>query len=282
MGGMPQSNFFSFQDIIMAVTGILIVIALMLALQIDSVYEPSKPVDLSSDVDPAADKASELLQLDVALAELKSKLQSMMAVTRMTESETEIRAQITRLEERVMSLSTKNKAGTVVSDMNPQKLEEIKAKAVEILRLREEIRKTEQGLTNALQDAAHSNRRMLELEKKVRDLEAAAATALSKSKGIRLIRELSDTTKEPIIVDVSRNSLKLMRFDRPVPIQAESLADFYEVIRKFKKQDQYFVLYFRPDGAGRFEELRQAVKNSGFEVGYDAIPQDADLALDKS
>jgi hypothetical protein len=73
-----------------------------------------------------------------------------------------------------------------------------------------------------------------------------------------------------------------MRFDQGQLIEVATLDGFYSQIRKFRKQDQYIVLYFRPSGAARFEELRQAVKNSGFEVGYDAIDEDAELALGKA
>ncbi len=84
-----------------------------------------------------------------------------------------------------------------------------------------------------------------------------------------------------IIVDVGEIRLKIMRFDKPQPIELKSLQDFYAQVKNFRKQDQYFVLYFRPSGAARFEELRQAVKNSGFEIGYDAIDEDAELSLGK-
>ena len=72
-----------------------------------------------------------------------------------------------------------------------------------------------------------------------------------------------------------------MRFDQPGMITASTVAEFERVIRRFRKYDQYFVLYFRPDGAGRFEEMREAVKTAGFEVGYDAIAQEAVLTLGK-
>ncbi len=147
--------------------------------------------------------------------------------------------------------------------------------------MREEIRQTEEAVTRFTESATESSRKMQDLESKVRELEAAVIAARDKSRGLRLIRELSDTTKEPIIVDVGEKSLKVMRFDKPNVIEATTLKDFYQIIRGFRKQDQYFVLYFRPDGASRFEELRQAVRNSGFEVGYDAISQDADIALGK-
>jgi uncharacterized protein YfcZ (UPF0381/DUF406 family) len=277
---MPKSNFFSFQDIIMSVTGILIVVALMLALQIDRVVTTNPPKGISSDDDPAATRSAELDALEVTVARLKEKLELLHGAARKTESEAEIKAQIARLEERVLGLSSRNPVKQD-SAMSLADLAEMKAKAAEILRMREEIRQCEEAVSRFSESAADASLTMQDLEKKVRELEAAVIVARVKSNGLRLIRELSDTTKEPVIVDVGGNSLKIMRFDKPGIIEAMSLKDFYQVMRGFRKQDQYFVLYFRPDGAGRFEELRQAVKNSGFEIGYDAISQDAEIALGK-
>jgi hypothetical protein len=72
-----------------------------------------------------------------------------------------------------------------------------------------------------------------------------------------------------------------MRFDQAQIVENASLEDFQQTMSKFRKQDQYFVLYFRPKGADRFEELKDAVKNAGFEVGYDAIAEGVELTLGK-
>jgi chromosome segregation ATPase len=277
---MPKSNFFSFQDIIMSVTGILIVVALMLALQIDRVTNTSLSQGISSDADPAATRGAELETLEENVATLKRQLEVLQGAARKTESEAELMAEVARLEERILGLSSRNSVaqnnGTGAAD-----LAEIKTKAAEILRLREEIRKGEEAISRFSESATDAAIRMRELEQKVKVLEAAAIAARIKSGNLRLIRELSDTTKEPVIVDVGETSLKLMRFDQAQIIEVASLEGFHRVIRKFRKQDQYFVLYFRPDGARRFIEVRQAVKDAGFEVGYDAIAEGAKLSLGK-
>lgn len=263
----------------MAVTGILIVVALILALQIDRIFPESPPSGISTDADPAAGRTHELNALEGSVATLKDMLESLHSAARKTESEAEIMAQIARLEERVMRLSTHSPARPE-PNMSESKLAETRAKAVEILRLRDEIARCEKDITSLTEAANQATPDMQNLEIKVKALEAALAEAKLKNRGVRLVRELSDTTKEPVIVDVSKDGLRIMRFDQPGSIEAGTLKDFYQAIRRFRKQDQYFVLYFRPDGAGRFDEIRQAVKNAGFEVGYDAIPQNAQLSLE--
>ena len=281
LGGVPKSSFFSFQDIIMAVTGILIIIALMLALQIDQVTERIDPDHVSNDSDPLDADHTGLAALELNLASLKEQLETLQGAARKTESLAELQTEIARLEDRIVA-NTPREASDNLIENNPLESEEMRAKAAEIVRLREEIRECEKAIAESSNSAGDVNRRMKELEDKVKAMEAEVAAARIKNKSIRLIRELSDTTKEPVIVDVGRKSMRILRFDQPQVVSAASLNEFYTQIRKFRKEDQYFVLYFRPSGAPRFDELTQAVKNSGFEVGYDAIDEDAELALGKA
>lgn len=264
----------------MSVTGILIVIALMLALQIDRIAENFNPNQISSDTDPVDSKNSDLELLEGKVSNLKEQLEMMHGAARKTESEAELKMEIARLEDRILGNSAQTQAGELL----PQSTEEIaglKTKAAEILRLREEIRQCEEAITQSSASAGQVSRELVELEQKVKEMEAAVVAARIQNKSLRLIREFSDTSKEPVIVDVGKDALKIMRFDQPQKITVNSLNEFYTQIRKFRKQDQYFVLYFRPSGAPRFKGLREAVKNSGFEVGYDAIDEDAELALGK-
>ncbi len=265
----------------MSVTGILIVIALMLALQIDRVAAEFDPNQISSDSDPADSNHADLNSLELTLSDLKNELEMLHGASRKTESEEELQMEITRLEDRVLRHSARPTSKETF-ERNPVDSANIKSKAAEIIRLRDEIQQCEETIAESADSARQASRAMLELEQKLKEMESAVAAARMKSRSLRLIRELSDTTKEPVIVDVGKQTLKIMRFDQGQLIEVATLDGFYSQIRKFRKQDQYIVLYFRPSGAARFEELRQAVKNSGFEVGYDAIDEDAELALGKA
>jgi myosin heavy subunit len=277
---MPKSSFFSFQDIIMSVTGILIVIALMLALQVDKITVKSSSGGLSTDTDQLSARSGDLENLEETLAGLKEQLETLQNATRKTESEAELVNQIARLEERVLNLSSQNPTVKNTAN-NSAEFAEVKAKTAEILRLREEIKKHEEAIAQMAEQVASSGDVMQQLEQKVKELEAQVVTARLKSRNLRLIRELSDTTKEPIIVDVRSENIRLMRFDQAQVTEVGSNDEFRVAITRFRKQDQYFVFYFRPDGTSRFNTLRDIVKNAGFEVGYDAIEEGADLALGK-
>ncbi len=264
----------------MSVTGILIVIALMLALQIDKITEINPSSGQSSDTDHLSARSSELEKLEETLASLKEQLEILQNATRKTESEAELANQIARLEERVLNLSGQN--STVKNNnTNTAEFAEVKAKAAEILRMREEIKKHEEAIAQLSEDVMNSGDSLQKLEQKVKELESQVITARLKSRNLRLIRELSDTTKEPIIVDVRKANIRLMRFDQAQITEVGTNEEFRTAVTKFRKQDQYFVFYFRPDGTSRFSILRDIVKNAGFEIGYDAIEEGADLALGK-
>jgi hypothetical protein len=263
----------------MAVTGILIVIALILALQIDRIPKSSEQGNISTDVDLADLGQSELNDLEVTLAGLKDHLDVLQSASRKTESKAEVETEISRLEGRISGNSSASSGITdeVSFDSSPIKI--IRHKAAEIVRLREEIRSCEEVISLTTVKATRANDQMMKLENQVKVVEAKVMEARARSRKLQLIRELSDTTKEPVIVDVSDERLKVMRFDKPGVIEVQQLTDFQTQIRMFKKQDQYFVLYFRPSGAPRFEELRRVVKDSGFEIGYEAIEENAVLSL---
>jgi hypothetical protein len=281
LGGVPKSNFFSFQDIIMSVTGILIIIALMLALQIDRVTDIPDRSRISGDSDPADLSHDELDTREAQLMEMKEHLEVLQSASRKTESESAIKMEIARLEDQIAGLPSQPMTGEAVA-FDPTPIGIIKTKAVEIIKLREEIKECRDAILRTSKLADQEGRKLLQLEIKVREIEALVAAARLQNKKLSLIRELSDTTKEPVIVDVGEKRLRIMRFDKPRPVELLSLQDFYGQIKTYRKQDQYFILYFRPSGAFRFEELRQAIKNSGFEIGYDAIEEDAELGLGKA
>jgi Tfp pilus assembly protein PilN len=281
LGGAPKSSFFSFQDIIMSVTGILIVIALMLALQIDKLDGSPKTSEISEDAEPATASTGELNDLEHEISKLKTVLEDSRILNRKTESMTEIQEQIARLEEQIISISGPQDTPANLLP-NSVKLDDLKSQAAEIIRLKHEIEAANIKLQSLGPAVQQSNRNAVELERKVKVAEASVAQIRLDSKKLKLIRELSDTTKEPVIVDVSDKQMRLMRFDKPETAVIESVEAFQRYLKSYRKEEQYFVLYFRPSGATRFELLRQAVKNAGFEVGYDAIEEDSDLSLGRT
>lgn len=265
----------------MSVTGIIIVIALMLALQIDKLDGSPKSSEISEDAEPATASPGELHDLEDEILKLKTVLEDSRRVNREIETMSEIQGEIARLENQIISLSGLQDA-PLLQLPSPLKLDAVKSRASEIIRLKNEIELAKTKLNMLRPTVQQTNRNAVELERKVKLAEATVVQSRLESKKLRLIRELSDTTKEPVIVDVSERQIRVMRFDKPGTTTMESTEDFQRSLKSFRKEEQYFVLYFRPSGATCFESLRQAVKDAGFEVGYDAVEENSDLSLGKA
>jgi myosin heavy subunit len=286
LGAAPKSNFFSFQDIIMSVTGILIVIALLLALQIDKVGESSADHEIntknlvSNDIDPPSSSPEELSRLEEEIWAKKNVLQDIRGSSQSNESENQIEQEILKIEDQIARLSKPDHAAesTIPSSL---KWEEIQKRLAEINRLREEIKSQEEMLSSLVPRVENGAKKLIEMEAEVKATEAAVVQLRLEKNKLQLIRELSDTTKEPVIVDVSQNKIVVMRFDNPEPSEMPSEASFKRYLKTCKAEDQYFVLYFRPSGASRFESLREMVKSAGFELGYDATEENTNLSLGK-
>lgn len=277
-GKTAKSGLLSFQDIIMSVTGILIVISLLLAIEIDKDPNEANPAGTSSDADASVASQAELSAALDKLVSAETELAQLRASEQTKESESELKASIARLEEelaRLVSKSSTKKDATEDTD------EELLTKGVEIVRLTAEIEELRKKLDEAMGVVDEQGPQLRKIEAMVKQAEAAVAAARLKGLKVRLVPEQSDTTKEPIIVDLSRKRTLVMRFDNPKPVSAANLPEFYRIIEKFDPTKQYFVLFVRPSGADRFEQIRQAIVNSKFEVGYDAIEEDTKILLDK-
>ena len=270
----------------MSVTGILIVIALMLALQIDKVTEATSDHQssttnlVSNDKDPSSSSPEELIRLEKELLAKKNLLVEIRDASQSNESENQIEQEILKIEEQITRLSKPDREAESTIPFSG-KWEEIQKRYAEISRLRQEIKTQEEILGTLTPKVENSTKKQIEMEGDVKEKEAAVVQLRLEKNKLQLIRELSDTTKEPVIVDVSQNKIILMRFDKPEPLEMPSEESFKRYLKTCNAEDQYFVLYFRPSGASRFESLREIVKAAGFELGYDATEETTNLSLGK-
>ena len=261
-------------------------IALMLALQIDKVTESTSDHRettknlVSSDKDPSSSSPEELIRLEKEILAKKNLLEKIRSASKSNESDIQIEQEILKIEEQITRLS---KPDRTVESTIPSSLtwEEIQQRFAEINRLRQEIKTQEEMLAALTPKVENGKRKQIEMEADVKEAEAAVIQLRLENNKLQLIRELSDTTKEPVIVDVSQNKIVVMRFDKPEPLEMPSEESFKRYLKTCKTEDQYFVLYFRPSGASRFESLREIVKAAGFELGYDATEENTNLSLGK-
>jgi S1-C subfamily serine protease len=273
-GQPPSVSFFSFQDIITAVTGIILLIALIMSLRL---VEPQ----LTS-----ARAAPEQLAMRDALrnelASLREKVAGWQAgkagdlsdEASISANTTNIAVLAESLEAESLRLSGEAGAlelpGSLQIDFQGLR-EEINQQSAELARIREETKETTAAI-----DAVRA---------KVEQAEQVVLAELRDTNDVWLIPDRSDTSKEPVIVSVYHDKFLVQPLDakkpKSVSRSGEDSSDVEKLLEPFKPQDQYVVFYFRPSSLDSFESIKSGAKKLEFEIGYDLVEDDANVQFAK-
>jgi hypothetical protein len=269
-----STSFFAFQDIITAVTGIMVLIALLMALQLTS-GTPAKPR-----IDP---KLTELhRQLSAQRDELHAKVAAVAATAQSVSSTSDdARAEVENIEAMIRELNEQTERlvqdARVVSMKAPT---EIDVDAVR--QANDESRQAAATLQDANKNLSQD---IQELEDKVQKAQDAALAVASNTMDIWLTHERSDTSKEPVIVSILPDSFVSQRFDGGLEKSASRESDsqaIAEVLEGTKPTDQFVVLYFKPSTLHTFHSVVDATKELGYEVGYDIIEEEGTVRFTTS
>jgi hypothetical protein len=262
------TSFFAFQDIITGTIGFIIVIAVFLALSLDRV------IHISTDPDsPLADE-SRLQALHEQIAELRRQLpnprdaspsEDLPALRRMVES---LKASIAALTRAKPTAEDDTSAASRMIDreilIERQKLEA----ELEDLRKRiqaESVAEIEQGA------------RARELESAVKEAQSQLVSMQDRKNVLRLIPDRANTSKEPVVVVVTDDQLRVHRFDRAETFTLDVGSALEAYLKELSPLNYYVVLYFKPTGAGSFRIMTNKVRSMGFEIGYDLIPEEIEF-----
>jgi hypothetical protein len=180
-----------------------------------------------------------------------------------------LRSQLEALKERRARLRTDGEAMTAGRGMDRVR--------EEVARVRAQVAATGAALAEAKEKAAASQAAMVSLEQAVKQRESALLGERDRKNVLRLIPERTQTSKEPVLVLVTGAGLALQRFDAGEVVRVQRTRQFRDALEQFSSPDQYLVLYFKPSGAGRFDDLTEAAREAGFEIGYDAIPEEFEI-----
>lgn len=277
-GVNPKISFFSFQDIITSVTGILILITLMLTLHVtqgagddDAWPNPAEEARLRAlETELRTVTASNLvLQRLVILAEEVNDPDALareVAGLRgdLAERESTVLALRTRLEAR--EAQARERAAALGLAAEAARNEAVQH-TLERLRLTNEILSAEVG---ALRDFTNRVRPRL------------GGQTLENLK-VWLIPEADSSPKQPVVVEVSGTRLVTQRLGRPDTRQEVAETGAVEhltaLLNRLSPANDYLLFYLRPSGIELFERCRAAARTAGFEVGYDALEEDQILVL---
>ena len=283
------ASFFAFQDVITAVLGILILIALQLSFTINVVH--GEKGNETSPVDGPVVPEEEYEELHQRRMEMEQRL------TVLRERNRELLERRRSSEGAVLSMDALLSSVEILN-AEWNNLSEQFADLQETVREREAILQEQTrslGLEDTQQfivkmtDALESEERENEnLEKQLLDLRSEISVANSqlgserrKRDSIWLIPERDPDGKNPLLVTVDVRNLRFEEFDKPESLKvlsSRSLTDSFEAGVKGCLPRNYKINFlFKPSGAKYFDKIIELAKKEGFQVGYDPIEESKEV-----
>jgi hypothetical protein len=265
--GAPVT-FFSFQDIILSVTGILILVTLLLTLELATRAElvTQTPVQM---LDPAQINA-QVATVERRRAALQEEVQGL---------------------ERLLAEVGKAQLGPTGS------IEELRgaltARRAAVARLQQEAESLDAAAEGKREGAGAIRAASAELEAEAVKLEASARAAAAELANQVPTNRLfflpgQGDGKRPLIVECSAKQVRVGQPNEKGELVelaswagADGVHGFSQWVRSRDAGREYLVLFARPDGTGQYERAHLQLARLGFDVGWDAIPEDVVLFAER-
>jgi len=279
------ASFFAFQDVITAVLGILILIALQLSFSInvlkgeDGNQEGKVDSHIISEKE-FIEKRREREELERRLSQLRDENREILAKKEALSSageslkgiEDSIRILVSEIEQLeidldVLDQAISDKRKTLQEEAAKLGLSSVQSKVTELSEKSRDDAKIISALREKMKELSSSLSRSLEelsSEKKRKD-------------SVWMIPEKDNDGKEPLIVIIDDSSMRFEEFDKPESLRVlntSSLTSSFEAgVEKYDKRKFKIVFLFKPSGAIYFEKVIELAKELGFEVGYDPVEE---------
>jgi len=269
-------SFFAFADIITAVSGVLIFVALLLATDLgvptDSHSKSEKP--------EIEQQLQDTLAMQVDVDAQNQRLQELLTTAETAPDPAKLQDDIKRLRSQ---LAEEQKKQGAINDQMTESQDAI-AKRDAVLGLTDlkanVARETLEAKTIASQDAT-VREEMAVLDQHLAGVQSKLLILRQREGKLWLIPDKASTTKEPILATVSASGVKLERFDRPDQTknfgQSSARSEFDSYLDGVKPVDQYIVFMVRPSGVALFEDLVKSARDKNIEVGFDALEENKDI-----
>ncbi|MGL6197014.1 MAG: hypothetical protein ACRC2T_19555 [Thermoguttaceae bacterium] len=288
-----QISFFSFQDVMMSVCGIVILVTLLLVLKLvihDSTasqettetFTEQQLQETRAQVELLETQRREIHDEIVTLSQArdagggvpwtpaKDKIDTMQAgVSRIEKEIDELQQKISSETSRTEELK-KNKDAVIVFE---------KEKILqELNQLAESLVKTNKELTVLLPDLRKKAQEMV-TENATLDRELASNV---KSNKIQFSTRKS-TDKTPWIVVYDTKGISVMTFAEPEPKLFKSENEFLYWIRKNRNpRTEYFVVYLRPSRISTYETFLKNIRSQGFDLGLDLMSETTEFSIEQN
>lgn len=251
-------SFFSFQDIITSVTGILLLIVIFLILQL------TKPGLLPSAI-PVPDVSLEELKERIALGLEKIKEIEEIKLKASGKSEEDLKLRIAELREALAEEAEKSDDADA----------------------RIQVEKTEAEMKEITNTVTELTIKKSELEgeaEKIRGQVESKANGIAEAENSSKIwLHRGASSLEPLLLDVREDKAILRRFSNPKASEemagADMLPAFNRLVQDSNKTSSYFVFLVRPKGIANFNQFRAMALGSGFSVGFHPIDGETEIDI---
>ncbi len=269
-------SFFAFQDIITSVSGILILVTLILATELD---RPSSRA--TQDADPELERQlSETLRHQVEVDAQNQNLQTLLLAAETAPATEKLESDITRL--RAQLAEEKKRHSSLAEQLAAsQAAIEARDRTLGLTDLKAQIQRVLQEVESLAHQEAAVRKEMASLGERVTSVQSKLLKLREREGKLWLIPDNTSTIKEPILAVISAAGAKLERFDHPADAKefgkSSARTDFGSYLAQAKPLDQYVVFLVRPSGIALFGSLVKMAREKGFEVGFDALEEEKDV-----
>lgn len=271
----PGISFFSFQDIITSVTGILVLVTLILTLYLKD-SAPGSP-EIQS-LRRRRDAAREQLEKVDARNEAAARSPS---ISDIPPDPSRLQSEIREWQEHIDTLSSRLAAAKRRSNEQTRDSEN-KAEQLGLAEVREQAGSIQRDLQARQQSNTVLVTESASLEGLERELRKKIEAATNQHR-LWLLPDVGAAARQPVLVTVSRTNVVCERFNQPAQRrvfsadQAPSL--LATALREWQPSRDYIVFYVRPSGIEAFIRLLELAKSAGFQVGYDAVEENKEIVF---
>jgi hypothetical protein len=261
----------------MSVTGVVIVIALLLALQIDKFPDPG---GANGNEENSLAPADELAGLETELQQAQRILATFQTNVGRTDSLREVNINITSLIssiERLTRQKEKRELKLKSEIVDPQRQLEME----KIAELKLESKQRLQELQNLDPENAKLSAILRELEKVANKNKGGGSKKENNTTAVPQDLNLkpgqSTSSLGCLMVDVTSQSLTVFQFGGARSKRMQTAHEFKGYCKGVDSSKYYVVFFVRPSGASRITGLIKIAKDAGIKVGYDAIGEKVNL-----
>jgi hypothetical protein len=276
-------SLFSFQDIIMSVVGIIILITLLLILKLITQMSIAESVPAST---VSVQELTELIEsLKFSLREIQDEITAMYKKQQDSLVWTPTQDQIETLQSVTERLDTEiEEIRQSVKNAN-QYLEELKQNR--LLKLAEEKEKQIKQLKELLEQVTEKNKELTKQQKELQTKENELRKKNTELDKIIIARDIPQlhisaqkiSDKTPYILIYGQKGIDVLSIDGSIKQFFSSRNRFNSWLKNCNKETEYFVLFARPSRFDRYEEILNDLRLKGFDVGLQVIGETTEFSI---